>query len=101
MCNACGLFHKINGSNRPLQRLPRRSVNKKKKLFFFLNHVKKYVSKEDEDRPRTSAIEAGLPIVDHVCLPNVSSLTNPYSHHHSIHTNPIYHPSTTPIIPSK
>jgi Zn ribbon nucleic-acid-binding protein len=27
LCNACGLFHKINGSNRPLQRLPRRLVN--------------------------------------------------------------------------
>ena len=26
LCNACGSFHKINGSNRPLQRLPRRMV---------------------------------------------------------------------------
>jgi Zn ribbon nucleic-acid-binding protein len=76
LCNACGLFHKINGSNRPLPRLPRRL--------------------EDEDRSRTSAIEAGLPIVDPGCLPNVSSLTNPYSHHHSIHQNQIYHPSPTP-----
>jgi Zn ribbon nucleic-acid-binding protein len=28
LCNACGLFHKISGANRPLQRLPRRLVNK-------------------------------------------------------------------------
>lgn len=34
LCNACGLFHKINGSNRPLQRIPppRRLVNKKKQI---------------------------------------------------------------------
>ncbi|CAF0776307.1 unnamed protein product [Rotaria sordida] len=75
LCNACGLFHKINGSNRPLPRLPRRP--------------------EDEDRPRTSTIETGLPVGDPVCLPNVSSLTNVYSHHHPIHPNQIYHSSTT------
>ena len=27
LCNACGLSHKINGPNRPVQRLPRRLVN--------------------------------------------------------------------------
>jgi hypothetical protein len=51
--------------------------------------------KEDEDHPRASTIESGLPVVDSVCLPNVSSLTNAYSHHHSIHQNQIYHPSPT------
>jgi Zn ribbon nucleic-acid-binding protein len=46
LCNACGLFHKINGSNRPLQRLPRRLVQKKnsfsvdKKNFFFGRKMK-------------------------------------------------------------
>jgi hypothetical protein len=40
-------------------------------------------------------MDTGLPVVDSVCLPNVSSLTNPYSHHHSIHQNQIYHQSTT------
>jgi len=31
LCNACGLFHKINGSNR---RIARRPVNQNKNLFF-------------------------------------------------------------------
>ncbi|CAF1235723.1 unnamed protein product [Adineta ricciae] len=75
LCNACGLSHKINGSNRPVQRLPRRL--------------------DDEDRSRTSAIEMGLPVIDLGCLPNVSSLTNPYSHHHHpIHSSQMYHPTT-------
>lgn len=32
LCNACGLFHKINGSNRPSQRLSRRLVKDKNVL---------------------------------------------------------------------
>lgn len=27
LCNACGLYHKINGMNRPLVKQPRRLVN--------------------------------------------------------------------------
>lgn len=26
LCNACGLYHKMNGMNRPLVKQPRRSV---------------------------------------------------------------------------
>ncbi|UJR36570.1 hypothetical protein I4U23_029289 [Adineta vaga] len=76
LCNACGLTHKINGPSRPVQRLSRRL--------------------DDEDGPRPSTMETGLPIGEPICLPNVSSLTNPYSHHHPIHPSQIYHQATTP-----
>lgn len=45
LCNACGLYHKMNGMNRPLVKQPRRLVSKcfslshphpKKNLFIFL-----------------------------------------------------------------
>ncbi len=39
LCNACGLFHKINGSNRPLPRLPRRLVTKN--ILYFLLYENK------------------------------------------------------------
>lgn len=38
LCNACGLYHKMNGMNRPLVKQPRRLVSQvdfKKKLKFF------------------------------------------------------------------
>lgn len=39
LCNACGLYHKMNGMNRPLVRQPRRLVNFLNK--FVVNFVKK------------------------------------------------------------
>ena len=32
LCNACGLYHKINGMNRPLVKQPRRLVNRRKTI---------------------------------------------------------------------
>lgn len=71
LCNACVSSHRMNGNNRTLPRFPRRL--------------------EDDDRARASSLEGGLPVVDPVCLPNVSSLTNSYSHHALIHPNALYH----------
>lgn len=36
LCNACGLYHKMNGMNRPLVKQPRRLVIKFKLLYNFL-----------------------------------------------------------------
>lgn len=35
LCNACGLYHKMNGMNRPLVKQPRRLVNKVAINFFY------------------------------------------------------------------
>ena len=34
LCNACGLYHKMNGMNRPLVKQPRRMVNVSKTSLF-------------------------------------------------------------------
>lgn len=36
LCNACGLYHKMNGMNRPLVKQPRRLVKKKTIIFLLL-----------------------------------------------------------------
>jgi hypothetical protein len=35
LCNACGLYHKMNGMNRPLVKQPRRLVSKVDSIFIF------------------------------------------------------------------
>lgn len=71
LCNACVSSHRMNSTNRALPRLQRRL--------------------DDDDRARMSSLESGLPVVDSVCLPNVSSLANHYPHHPLIHSNALYH----------
>lgn len=41
LCNACGLYHKMNGMNRPLVKQPRRLVNKVAINFFYNKYIKK------------------------------------------------------------